>query len=505
MNEIPINQIIVGDALDILKTLPENSVDSICCDPPAGINFMGKEWDGSKGGRIQWVAWLSDVMTEALRCLKPGGHAFVWALPKTSHWTACALEDAGFEIREKCYHIFSTGFPKSYNIAKGIEGILTRGSANWTDWKHLPGERQEGENVAYGMTRTNAETGNRPRTYVSTGAFELDPSTPEAQQWNGWGTALKPAVEEWILCRKPLAEPSVASNVLEWNTGGINIDGCRIGTAADMNPRDFDDSKRTAPKFSGILNSGKEGNYRASSGAVPDGRWPAHLLISHAEGCQSGACVSGCPALELDEQSGIQSASYRNNPRISYDSQNAMYGKYKDRLREEVGYKDEGGASRYFTQFYYAPKASKSERNLGCEGLPEQRVARMGHGNDEPDERTQSFISQPQANIHPTVKNQSLMKWLVRLITPPNGIVLDCFAGSGSTGVAAITEGFRFIGIEIDPEYTAIAKARLNHAISEAKAEAAKEKQLPLFDVPATPKPAKPTMLNLWQPNELAS
>lgn len=484
MRAMETNVIVCGDALQVLRTLPANSIDSLVTDPPAGISFMGKDWDGAKGGRDAWISWLSDIMREALRCLKPGGHALVWALPRTSHWTACALEDAGFELRDKLYHLFASGFPKSYNVAKGIEGILTRGSANWTDWKHLPGERQEGENVAYGMTRTNAETGNRPRTYVSTGAFELEPTTEEAQKWDGWGTALKPAVEEWILCRKPLAESSVASNVLEWSTGGINIDACRIGTAADMNPRDFDDSKRTAPKFSGILNSGKEGNYRARTGAVPDGRWPAHLLISHAEDCQPGVCVPGCPALELDEQSGIRKSG---GPGVIRQGVNAgaAYGVESRQPGTPLTvYGDEGGASRFFTQFYYAPKASKTERNLGCEHLPAKQTfdkntsQQIAHINHETGETTYNDY-QPSANQnhHPTVKNQQLMRWLCKLITPPGGIVLDCFAGSGSTGVAALAEDFQFIGIELSPDYAAIATARLNHAI----AEAAKPKQMDIW------------------------
>lgn len=467
------NQILCGDALATLKTLPENSVDSLCCDPPAGIAFMGKEWDGSKGGRAQWVAWLTDIMSEAYRVLKPGGYAFVWALPRTSHWTACALEDAGFEIRDKVYHIFASGFPKSYNIAKGVEGVLTQGSANWTDWKRLPGERIEGENVAYGLTRTNAETGNRPRTYVSTGAFELDPTTEEAKKWDGWGTSLKPAAEEWILCRKPLAESSVARNVLEWGTGGINIEACRIGTSEDMNPRDFDDSRRTSPKFSGVLNGGKEGEYRSSPGTVPNGRWPAHLLISHAEECLPGACVPGCPALVLDEQSGVRKSGMMKPGQMRNASlgKGGYQGDFPDTATHQGTYGDEGGASRFFTQFYYAPKSSTAERNLGCE-----------------------------KNNHPTVKNQQLMRWLCKLITPLNGIVLDCFAGSGSTGVAAIAEGFRFIGIELNPEYAAIATARLNYAIAEAEAEAKREKQLALFEVsPVKPEPKpRPVARELW-------
>ena len=428
---------------------------------------MGKDWDGAKGGRIAWISWLSEVMTEALRVLNPGGHALVWALPRTSHWTACALEDAGFEIRDKLYHIFASGFPKSYDIAKGIEGILMQGSANWTDWKHLPGERQEGENVAYGMTRTNAETGNRPRTYVSTGAFELDATTEEAKKWNGWGTALKPAVEEWILCRKPLSESSIARNVLEWGCGGLNINGSRIAGEIWQRSTPYKDDIRNGHLHAAKEQKTYEVGPQQGNGL---GRYPAHLLLSHTEECQPGACVEGCPALELDKQSGIRKSGVLTLDPCSPSTRNA-YGEYGQRSLTTYG--DEGGASRYFTQFYYAPKASTAERNLGCE----------------------------TPNMHPTVKNQQLMRWLCRLITPPQGIVLDCFAGSGSTGVAAIAEGFHFIGIELDPEYAAIAQARLNYAIAEYEAEAKREKQLALFDVPIVKKttPPKPITRELWE------
>jgi len=467
-DKLQVNIVHVGDALAVLRTLPACCVDALICDPPSSIGFMGKTWDSDKGGRTQWVAWLASIMAEALRVLKPGGHALVWALPRTSHWTTCALEDAGFEIRDKLYHLFASGYPKSYNIAKGIEGVLTRGSANWTDWKYLSGERQKGENIAYGMTRSNAETGNRPRTYVSTGAFELDATTEEAKRWEGWGTALKPAVEEWILCRKPLTESSVARNVLEWGTGGLNIRAVRVGTEPRVNQ---------GMSSLGVMH---DDDWRPRAiASVVNGRWPAHLLISHAAHCQPGQCVSGCPALKLDEQSGF-SQSHEEKAQAKAPSTRNVYG--KDKKRSLVGHNDQGGVSRYFTQFYYAPKASREERNRGCEGLPEQQIARMGHGNDEPDGRTQSFISQPQANIHPTVKNQQLMRWLCRLITPPHGIVLDCFAGSGSTGVAAIAEGFQFIGIELDPEYAAVAHARIAHALKEAEREAGREKQLSMFD-----------------------
>jgi site-specific DNA-methyltransferase (adenine-specific) len=470
------NVIHTGDALHILPTLPENSVDAIICDPPAGISFMGKSFDSDRGGRTQWVAWLAEIMQEALRMLKPGGHALVWALPRTSHWTACALEDAGFEIRDKFYHLFASGFPKSLDVSKAIDRIAGA-EREYVGPKTYPGGTigHDSNNHHEGWQRPWRDD---PEAVKRLTGITI-PATPEAKKWEGWGTALKPAVEEWILARKPLSEPSVAANMLKWGVGGINVDATRVPhtTVAGGNLAQNTHLRVTVHASQTSAFNGRGNIYRPNQ----QGRWPSHLLISHAENCQPGACVPGCPALELDEQSDTQ-------------------------------YGDEGGASRYFTQFSYAPKASKTERNLGCEGLPEQRVARMGHGNDEQDERTQSFISQPQANIHPTVKNQQLMRWLCRLITPPGGIVLDCFAGSGSTGVAAIAEDFQFIGIELDHEYASIARTRLDYALAEAEKEAQQEKQLPLFNHEqplSAPKTKAPkcleTPLSLWLESEVGA
>lgn len=422
-----------GDALDILPTLPEHSVDAILCDPPAGINFMGKDWDGSKGGRLAWTSWLASIMRETRRVLKPGGHALVWALPRTSHWTACALEDAGFEIRDKLYHMFGSGYPKSLDISKAIDAHL-------------------GAYLDYAVTK---------------------PATPEAQQWDGWGTAIKPAVEEWILCRNPLSESSIARNVLVWGTGGLNIAGCRIG----QEPREN-------PGMARLCVMHDDGWQPKDITTVTHGRWPAHLLLSHAEECQPGACALSCPVRELDEQSGVRRSGMMQpgQMRKASTGKGGYHGHFPATATNAGTYGDEGGASRYFTQFFYCPKASRAERNLGCEALPAKSVAHMGHEHFEPDDVTQRFITQPQANHHPTVKPQALMHWLCRLITPPGGIILDCFAGSGSTGVAAIAEGFQFIGIELDPEYARIAQTRLEYAQSLAEKEARREKQLSLFD-----------------------
>lgn len=455
------NQIITGNALSVLKTLPDNSVDSIVQDPPCGIAFMGKEWDKDKGGRMAWVTWLSEIMTEAARVLKPGGHALVWALPRTSHWTACALEDAGFEIRDKLYHIFASGFPKSLDISKAIDRLAGAEREVISTHKTKDIRRNVAEDIENGWTTRQGKLGTGAPTQYMEYAVTA-PTTQEAKKWAGYGTALKPAVEEWILCRKPLSETSVASNVLTWETGGLNIASCRVGSEQRINP---------GMSSLGVMHDDNWQPKEVATLAI--GRYPSHFLLSHAEDCEPGACVPSCPALELDEQSGIRKSGTLAADPGSSSTKNA-YGDFGQRSLTTYG--DEGGASRYFAQFYpylYAPKASTAERNLGCE----------------------------TPNMHPTVKNQQLMRWLCKLITPPCGVVLDCFAGSGSTGVAAIAEGFKFIGIELDPVSAKTAQERLNYAIAEAEAEAKRAKQIVLFEVPVVKKAVmpKPAIRELWE------
>lgn len=348
-----------GDSLAVLRDIAPESVDAIVSDPPAGIAFMGKEWDGDKGGRDAWIAWLRDIMIEALRVLKPGGHALVWALPRTSHWTATAVEDAGFEIRDVGVHLFGTGFPKSLDVSKAINKAAGhwRGRAGDVTIRDQPAKGAEYERTAKG-----------------------DPVTPDAAQWSGWGSALKPAAEHWILARKPLIG-TVAKNVLAHGTGALNIDACRIGT----DTVGWAGGGRTA---AGATFSSATCGLASGEARPQVGRWPASVTLD-----EEAAAV-------LDEQSGERRGG--------------------------------GGASRFF----YVAKGSRSEKTAGGD----------------------------IANTHPTVKSIALMRWLVRLITPPGGLVLDMFAGSGTTGVACLAEGCRFVGIERDPAYSDIATQRIRHA-----------------------------------------
>jgi hypothetical protein len=407
-----------GDCVEIMRKMNKNSVDAIVTDPPAGIGFMGKEWDSDKGGRVPWITWMAEVMTEGLRVLKPGGHALVWALPRTSHWTATALELAGFEVRDVVTHHFGTGFPKSLNVSKAID----RAAGAERD---VVGTRVS----AYGDSE-GSETSDGRNLWCKPAKKEVPLTggavTLEAQQWDGWGTALKPASEHWILVRKPLTEGTVAANVLAYGTGALNIDACRVpGQPAStrFNPEQHQhDGWRMAAN----------GEETAENAAKKEGRWPTDLLLSHAPDCDI-TCVEACPVADMDAQSGQRTsgkmcANTKRNNRTGYT------GAMPVTTGSET-YGDSGGASRFFPIFRYQAKPSGAEKNAGVE-----------------------------MNDHPTVKSVELMRWLCRLVTPPQGIVLDPFCGSGSTGVACIAERFRFIGIEQDTHNCEIANGRLDHA-----------------------------------------
>lgn len=383
------------DCLQALKEIPSDSIDSLVTDPPAGISFMGKKWDGDKGGRKQWVAWMTAVMTEAYRVLKPGAHGLVWALPRTSHWTATAIEDAGFEIRDVITHLFGQGFPKSLNVEKA-----------------------------------------------------------GAKGWAGWGTALKPAAEFWILVRKPCSEKTVAANVQKWGTGALNIDMSRIPGAIPQVPQpDFKSAK-------GVTMSGLDANSRNGEMSRAEGRFPANLVLSHSPYCTDDQCDIECATYALDLQSGTLRA--RGNLGKSKGGK-GLYG--HGACENNFGSGDTGGASRFF----YCAKISASERNVGLDEMPDRKGATLQDNGKDFKTGSGNPRNTIVKNHHPTVKPIKLMTYLIRMITPPEGLVLDPFAGSGSTGVAAIREGFRFLGIEQAEEYVKIAEARLNAEADSSK------------------------------------
>jgi site-specific DNA-methyltransferase (adenine-specific) len=413
-----------NDCLDVLCEMAENSIDAIVTDPPAGIGFMGLEWDKNKGGRDKWIDWMAEVAAECLRVIKPGGHALVWALPRTSHWTATAWENAGWEPRDRICHIFGSGFPKSANISKQID--------------RMAGAERE----VVGQSNGGLHRGSGSTVGSFTGQHAITaPATDAAKQWDGYGTALKPAVEDYWLFRKPIEKGlNIAQNVLKWGTGGLNIDGCRIGTADDMNPRDFDDSRRSAPKFSGKFNNGQVGQYRNRSGIAPNGRFPAHLIHDGSD-----EVVRLFPVTSSGFMRGGEKASKGAGMFGGGQSNADTYG-------------DTGSAARFF----YCAKPGKSERDAGLEGFALGSNMRV----NAPRESEEAKHAALRANIHPTVKALKLMTYLCRLITPPDGLILDPFTGSGSTGCAAMLEGFRFIGMEQSLEYAEIARRRIEYIIS---------------------------------------
>jgi site-specific DNA-methyltransferase (adenine-specific) len=394
--------ILHGDCLEQLKKLEANSVDAVVSDPPYGLSFMGKKWD--------YDVPSVEVWREVLRVLKPGGHALIACGTRTQHRMVVNIEDAGFEIRDVITWLYGSGFPKSMAIDKAIDKAAGAKRADLGPSPFANKGRTDGNN-AYG-TPTDS---SRERITA--------PATPAAKQWQGWGTALKPACEFWTLARKPI-EGTVASNVLKHGTGGLNIDATRI--AGEPIKTTIGGRK---------LNGGK---FADQSGEIEKvhipwentkGRFPSNLILDE------GAAAA------LDEQSGTLKTGAKNGVmgRMGY------HGGASGAVVNQAA--NEGGASRFF----YVAKVSPSERKL--------------------DDGSKSN--------HPTVKPVRLMRYLCRLITPSGGLVLDPFTGSGSTGVAALLEGFRFLGIEREAEYVEIAEKRLQAARFEAMIDAEEKAKEP--------------------------
>lgn len=411
-------KVLVGNNLNLLPTLEDNSIDSIVTDPPYELGFMGKKWDSTG------IAYNPDLWRECLRVLKPGGHLLSFGGTRTWHRIAVAIEDAGFEVRDSIAWMYGSGFPKSLDISKAID-------------KAAGAERE-----VIGISKKTPINENGLTMSGGTGKAEFDitaPATPEAQQWEGWGTALKPAFEPIIVARKPLIG-TVAENVLTYGTGGLNIDGSRIGT---------DGGKGIVIAVSDEKQD-KSGGWRTKNVIEDDtvrGRWPANVILDEY--------TAGL----LDEQSGIRQAG--GFPKKVDRSKTTIYPRFSIEEKEERINLDSGGASRFF----YVAKASKRDRNEGLEGfpygergLPYQGMQNMDGGRDR-----------LRQNFHPTVKPTELMRYLVKLVTPPNGLVLDPFTGSGSTGKAALLEGFSFLGMEMTEDYIPIIEGRLRHAETQVK------------------------------------
>jgi len=370
--------VLCGDCVEILRSFPDNSIDSIVCDPPYGIGFMGKDWDHS----VPTEEWAR----ECYRVLKHGGHIVAFGATRAIHRMVCALEDEGFEIRDMINWLYFSGFPKSMDISKQIDKM--KGVE-----REIQGFSNKGASPKEGTFNASFDHGRlMPIT---------KPATEEAQYWEGWGTALKPAQEPAILCRKPIEKGlNVSENVLKWGTGAINIDACRFGYGdpcwvGDQNP------VRDARRSDGSLSTG------------------------------SGVSVQ-FPAMD-----------------------------YLEKFAHDLG--------RWPANIYQCAKSSRSERETGLDDLQSKKGHEAVHrkegtaGLDNPRAGAGRTASEVK-NFHPTVKPTKLMAWLCRLLTPKGGIVLDTFLGSGTTGVSASMEGFKFIGAEMNPEYCDIALQRIKHA-----------------------------------------
>lgn len=464
-------KVIQGDCLEVLRGMEDNSVDAVVCDPPYGLSnttpaqvadtiakwaggdrdhvptgrgFMGKSWDAFVPPPAVW--------DECLRVLKPGGHMVVFAGSRTHDLMGLSIRLAGFEMRDSLAWLYGSGFPKSHDVGKAIDKlagaereVIGRKGGRYA-YRHNPETASHAPN---GMFRWGdrhyawADLPPNAREFFTKAAAEKGnitaPATPEAAQWDGWGTALKPAFEPIVLARKPLAEKTVARNVLAYGTGAINVDGCRIETDDNLNgggasggpggtfllhgagsvdelraladagakTPDGRDAKATLARALTSKERGR-GEY-----VQPSGRWPANVLLDHHA------------AAWVDEQSGDIKG------RVGMKAKTAVqFGVGRERIAQsfDAGTEDSGGASRFF----YTAKAPKRER--------------------------------PNVNgvQHPTVKPLAIMRWLIRLVTPPGGVVLDPFAGSGATIEAALIEGFSPIGIEMETDYLPLIQHRID-------------------------------------------
>lgn len=435
------------DCLDVMKKMESNSIDTLITDPPAGIRFMNKEWDHHKGGRQQWVGYMAERFSEALRIIKPGGLAIVWALPRTAHWTATALEDAGWYIDTKIYHLFGGGWPKGTDISKGID-------------KHFGCEREKVENPL-----KEKQTPHKPGTIFNSQKtqeiIEPNPVHPLAQKWNGYRTQLKPMCEEWIVCRKPI-DKNFATNALKYGVAGYNIDGCRVEMdlknerRQNQEPAKIDITK-TAGMHSGYNQKAPRYLARSIQEMFKKGRYPGNVIIDDAV------------AEDMDKSSGLLWSGKKKAGKRK-EIKGTVYGKSKG--KHNPFETSSGGASRYFIRcnfrevdFFYGGKVTTSEKNRGLEDMPEQNGYK---GSPRRDKKKQGEIKTKCS--HPTVKSLALMRHLCMISkSPDGGIVLDIFAGSFSTLIAAYQTDRKFIGIEMDGQYCKEGLARLKAVMEQKK------------------------------------
>jgi site-specific DNA-methyltransferase (adenine-specific) len=435
---------------DSMEALPHvGLVESIVTDPPYGLSFMGKRWD--------YDVPTVDLWTLALECLRPGGHLLAFAGTRTQHRMAVRIEDAGFEIRDLIAWVYGSGFPKSLDVSKAIDDAA--GAVREVIEKRI---RKLGGGLTYAQ-----DNGSKRARENGFDASITAPATDAARQWSGWGTALKPALEPITVARRPL-DGTVAENVLAHGTGAMNVDGCRVGNET---------LTYTAGETGG--DGGKYGKRaRSETPTTVTGRWPANLIHDGSEE------VVG---LFPKTASGRLEPHHNQGPK----RRNVYQGGFNPHCSRSFG-GDPGSAARFF----YETKATRNDRNEGCEAffwheppgakrwlrIDEATYRRLEAENVELRKAKKTTHKIAQGNIHPTVKPTDLMGYLMRLVTRPGGIVLDPFMGSGSTGKAAVLEGFGFVGIERDPDHFDIAKARILDAIRQRdEARRLASEQLELF------------------------
>ncbi len=483
-------KIINGDSIKELKNFPDNYFHSVVTDAPYGLSFMGKKWDYDVPSVELWQ--------EVLRVLKEGGYLLSFAGTRTQHRMAVNIEDAGFEIRDMIAWVYGSGFPKSHNIGKAIDKNNGKYKIDLTDFGNYIKEKREVKRYSrkqlddimetctavswwegrktgvqlpskkiYKKLKKVLDLDNKFDDLIDWAEAEREvigkhkapaksiytqteqelskdvnitiPKTEQANQWEGWGTALKPALEPITMARKPF-KTTVAENVLKNGVGGINIDECRVNLNGI--PKDKGNPNRIGSKNGSTnFDTSKEYDYN-------QGRFPANFIHDGSDEVTD----------LFPKNAGGGNHKYHKKP-----TANGMFNlKGQNNQNGEIGYKDSGSASRFF----YCAKASKQDRNEGLEDFEEKKA---GSYEFRQDGSLDGKETKANKNNHPTVKPTDLMRYLVRLVTPKDGIVLDCFMGSGSTGKACALEGFEFIGIDLDKDYCEIAKARIDKAIEDKR------------------------------------
>lgn len=469
----------LGDCREVLSALPSMSADAVVCDPPyelrSGANggFMGQAWDATG------IAYDVDNWKQVWRVLKPGGHLLAFGATRTYHRLAVAIEDAGFEIRDSIHWIYGNGFPKGIDVGRAVDRVggaspkrqaavlkaarlrsgltlaevaeavgCTPGSVrDWEDGRaravglpveHIIPSAQYRQPLAdllgYSADERRIAGVSLRRSkdgvvfdFGFSGNMYASASTEAGRTWDGWNTTLKPAHEPIVVARKPVVG-TVTTNVLEHGTGALNVDSCRVSVA------DLSYAANAAGDRGHADNRTRQAEFHQGAGSAHDlGRWPTNVVFSHSPAC-SDACAPDCPVAALDDQTGILTSGFvaAGTPR----SNRSGFSGPMPAVSGAATHGDSGGGSRFFPVFRYEPKAPSSER------------PRLDDGT-----------------VHTTVKPLDLMRWLVRLVTPPGGMVLDPFAGSGTTLEACVIEGFHAIGIEKEQPYAELCVKRLSKPI----------------------------------------